>query len=99
MKGKHIPDWSGRRAQRALEQVKRHGYQNNTPCCLCDQPINYTLPSTDPNGCTVQHVKPRSLFPHLTWDPTNWAPAHWLCNNHQKNKLDLGLGTTSRDWG
>lgn len=47
---------------------------------------------------SVQHVKPRSTHPHLTWDPTNWKPAHLRCNQGQGTKTIDELGMTSRDW-
>lgn len=95
----HIPTWGGRRVTEALQQVKARGRQGNLPCCICKQPIDYALPSTDPDGCSVQHLKPRSIFPHLTWDPSNWAPSHLQCNKAAGTEMNLGLGTTSREWG
>ena len=97
-------DWSGRRAQAALHKIRQQGYADSTPCHICKQPIDYRLPASHPDGCTVQHIKPRSIFPHLTWDETNWAPAHRLCNQAEGNRYSIetedgNLGVTSRDWG
>lgn len=94
----HTPKWEGRRAQEARSTVKRIGAHRNQPCCICNQPIDYTLPSTDPDGCSVQHLKPRKLFPHLTWDPNNWAPAHLTCNKSAGATIQAPLGITSRAW-
>lgn len=93
-----VPKWEGRRAQEALKTVKRIGKQRNQPCCICQQPINYNLPSTDPDGCSLQHIRPRKTFPHLTWDPNNWAPSHLACNKAAGTKTQAPLGTTSRTW-
>ena len=38
-------------------------------------------------ACSVQHKIPRSVRPDLTWDPSNWAPAHLLCNWKAGKKL------------
>jgi 5-methylcytosine-specific restriction endonuclease McrA len=27
----------------------------------------------------VDHVEPRSVAPHLTWEPSNWRPAMLAC--------------------
>ncbi len=78
--GATVPAWGGRRAQDALAVVKAAGRKANTPCCICDQDIDYSLPSTVPDGCTLQHLKSRSRFPHLTWVRSNWGPAHKRCN-------------------
>lgn len=78
--GASIPTWSGRRAASALAQVRTEGRQRRTPCLICRQRIDYDLPSKHPQGCTVQHIKSRRLFPELTWAPSNWAPAHKECN-------------------
>ncbi|QUW18655.1 hypothetical protein [Agrococcus sp. Marseille-Q4369] len=77
--GQHVPAWSGRRAQEALARVNSIGRRRKTPCCICGQRIDYSLPSKNADGCMVQHVKSRKLFPLLTWDPRNWTPAHRSC--------------------
>lgn len=95
----NVPAWNGRRAAAALRQVKAAGRRERTPCVLCRQPIDYNLPSTDPDGCTVQHVKSRKLFPHLTWSPSNWAPAHKSCNSSAgtgENPMEPGV--EFEDW-
>lgn len=99
-----VPEWGGDRAQAALRRVRADGARHNKPCCLCDQPIDYTLRYPHPMSCTVQHVKARSLHPELTWDPTNWSPCHARCNSAAGNgqpkraaagDLDRGLGIRS----
>lgn len=97
--GVSIPKWGGRRALEALHQVKATGKRNNTPCCLCGQPIDYSLPSTDPDGCSLQHIKARKFFPELMWVPSNWAPAHLVCNQSAGTGVKpTQVGVTSTDW-
>lgn len=75
--------WEGRRRAAALARVKANGARNQTPCCLCDQPIDYRLRYPDPWSCSVQHVKSRRDHPELVWDPANWRPAHLQCNKEE----------------
>ncbi|WP_366151313.1 HNH endonuclease, partial [Clostridioides difficile] len=46
-------------------------------------------------ACTVQHIKPRATHPHLTWEQSNWAPAHADCNTAQGSRIAVGLGLVS----
>ncbi|WP_143588473.1 hypothetical protein [Tersicoccus sp. Bi-70] len=101
--GLTIPAWSGRRRAEALRLVKAIGRRTNAPCCICDQPIDYSLEYPDPWSCSVQHLKSRFLFPALTWDRSNWAPAHISCNKsagagEASDVAPAGLGVTSDDW-
>ena len=82
-----VADWSGRRAQAALRQVRARGMREKLPCCLCGKAIDYRLRRPNEMACSVQHKIPRSLRPDLTWDPSNWAPAHLLCNWKAGKKL------------
>ena len=75
-----IQPWEGRRRATALARVKARGARNQTPCCLCDKPIDYRLTYPDPWSCSVQHIKTRWEHPELTWDPMNQLPAHLRCN-------------------
>lgn len=93
----HIPPWSGARAQKALEQVRSHGSKNEIPCWICKLEIDYRLRFPHPQACTVQHIKSRHQWPHLTWDPHNWAPAHADCNSGERPADRDGLGVTT-DW-
>ena len=90
-----IPEWAGRRAQDALAKVRAYGEANRLPCCICGQPIDYTLRHPHKQACSVQHVKPRSTHPHLTWEPSNWAPSHLDCNWAQGSDIASGLGVVS----
>lgn len=96
--GMHIPAWSGRRRLEALVRVKAEGRRRNSPCCICDMVIDYSLAYPDEQSCSVQHVKSRSAYPHLTWEPSNWKPAHLSCNKAEGVGEALGLGVTSEQW-
>lgn len=75
-----IKPWAGRARADALHYIRTKGASGNLPCSLCHQPIDYRLRYPHPQSCSVQHVKSRVLFPHLTWVRANWAPAHLDCN-------------------
>ena len=93
--GQHIPEWAGQAAQDALAKVRSYGQANDVACVICDQPIDYTLRHPHRQACTVQHVKSRLTHPHLTWEPSNWAPAHADCNSAQGSKIAVGIGVVS----
>ncbi len=62
----HIPPWTGRRVTDAIAYCRRvYGDR----CWLCGQRIG-------DDDYTVDHVKPRKHYPDLTWEPSNWRPAH-----------------------
>jgi hypothetical protein len=77
--GLHIPEWSGRARSEALAYVK----------------ALYDLVYPHPDSCSVQHVKSRHLFPHLTWDRSNWEPAHLTCNKAAGTGATTTLGLTT----
>lgn len=90
-----VRPWSGPPAQKALDQVRRHGEANDLPCCICKLPIDYSLRKPAKSACTVQHIKSRDAYPHLTWEPSNWAPAHADCNSSAGNREAVSLGVVS----
>lgn len=98
MSGERIPAWEGRRRNEALRLVKAIGKRADSPCCICTQSIEYDLEYPHPQSCSVQHIKSRKLFPHLTWERSNWGPAHLDCNKAAGIKSDTGMGVTSEDW-
>ena len=91
----HIPEWAGETAQKALAQVRAYGQSLDLPCVICDMPIDYSLRHPHKQACTVQHLKARSTHPHLTWEPSNWAPAHADCNSSQGKAAAVGIGVVS----
>lgn len=90
-----IPTWGGRRATAALDWMRAKGRRENLPCCICQQPIDYDLRGSE-EACSVQHVKSRKHYPHLTWDRSNWEPAHLRCNKSAGDGTGeaLNLGVT-----
>lgn len=90
-----VPAWEGRRRANALAYVRRVGEVRRLPCVICRLPIDYRKAYPDPRSCSVQHVKPRSLYPHLTWVRSNWAPAHLDCNKVEGVGSGEGLGVVS----
>lgn len=98
MNGMSIPAWSGRRRADALARVKAEGRRTSAVCCICEQGIDYSLAYPHEQSCSVQHVKSRKAYPHLTWEPSNWEPAHLGCNKAAGIGDDLSMGTTSEDW-
>lgn len=59
--------WSGRKASEAKRTCQiLYGWT----CWLCGHRID------DPDDYTVDHVLERKIAPALTWEPSNWRPAH-----------------------
>lgn len=93
--GLTIPPWAGRRRADALRHVKAKGIANDEPCCICGQPIDYTLSYPAPWSCSVQHLRSQRDFPKLRWDPSNWGPAHLDCNTSEGARVGTSLGLMS----
>lgn len=73
--------------------------EHNLPCALCGQPIDTTLPYTDPQSFAYDHVKSIQTHPELADDPTNGQPSHKLCNeNKGAGDARPGLGDPSEVW-
>lgn len=59
--------WSGGHVRKARAYCQAvHGWT----CWICGHDI------TDPDDYSVDHVLERSVRPDLTFDPSNWRPAH-----------------------
>lgn len=86
----------GRRWQRlaANQRMKR------LPCCLCHQPIDYTLKWPDPGSFSVEHIKSWHAHPELREDPSNLGSAHLGCNSAKQDKPaeQVVLNNTSESW-
>ena len=74
--------WAGAHVTKARAYCQRvYGFT----CWLCGHQI-------DPDDYTVDHVLERSTHPHLTFDPSNWRPAHgrkhpeWNCPGNKGRK-------------
>lgn len=88
-----VKPWTGRPRQEALKLVKRLGRSRGLPCHLCGEPIDYDLEYPDERSCSVEHIRSRKTHPHLTWEQSNWAPAHWRCNIDSGHELVSALKT------
>ena len=72
---------------------------SHPPCWLCGQPIDYTLPGTDPAGFSVDHVQTYAAHRHLADEPGNLAAAHLRCNQGRGVRDPKpGVTATSRAW-
>lgn len=71
----------------------------NAPCWACGQAIDYEAPANDPEALDLDHVKPRSKYPHLALDRSNCRPSHVRCNRARGNREPRpGLGTVTEAW-
>lgn len=82
-----------------------------TPCCLCGEGIDTTLPSTTPLGPTIEHRIPiRDILTAarddaealaMACDTEAWGIAHRVCQDRQGADVTNGRATTyspSRAW-
>lgn len=80
-------------------------------CCLCDQPIDTTLPSTTPRGPTIEHLVPIRVILAtarddaqalaMACDTSTWGIAHRRCQSQQGADVTNGrdvVYTPSRIW-
>lgn len=79
------------RARRAIAARVRAG----EPCCLCNRPIDLSIPYPDPWSFTVEHVTPTSHGGADHGDE-QLAPAHFRCNRQRSNGP---TGTVGRNSG
>lgn len=77
--------------QRSVTLRNRHRAtirEAQPPCALCGQPIDYTIPSTEPMGFVVDHIIPLEAGGTDTLD--NKQPAHRTCNRAKGAAADSG---------
>ena len=86
------------RSGRRWTRLKAEQRAKRLPCCLCSQPIDYSLQSPDPGSFTVQHIKDWHTHPELREDPANLASAHLGCNSSAGKSGKAALGATSEAW-
>lgn len=75
--------------------------QRRQPCMRCGQPIDYSLPHTDPMAFIAGHIKSWINNPALREDPANLQQEHAKCGKAAHDDEDGGrgrLGSTSRQW-
>ncbi|NMW65997.1 hypothetical protein HHJ78_10925 [Mobiluncus mulieris] len=76
------------------------GRQDNAPCWLCGQPIDYNAkPGTTPDSHNLDHYYPVSTNPELQHDPSNFRHAHKQCNEQRGNRRPhANLGQNPPAW-
>lgn len=79
-------------------RVSGHVKARREPCCICSEPIDYTLRWPNPRSFSVQHVISRSVKPSLMFDVTNCKAAHLDCNQSQGTEPMITERVTSRKW-
>lgn len=62
------------------------------PCGICGQPIDYTLPHTDPDSYVVDHINPWAVSRDDSLD--NKQPAHRRCNRTKADTINYRPGVT-----
>lgn len=69
--------------RQARKHFRAQCAQNNRPCWLCGQPIDYTIPWKDPHtghinddAFELDHLYPRSTHPEYAEDPGGFRPSH-----------------------
>lgn len=95
--------WDTPAGRRVRMQCFRRDRDNNAKCRWCPDPIDYSLGPYTRGGnvwaWSPEHVKPRSLYPHLALDPSNIVAAHFHCNASRGTKAGIDeLGTPSEEF-
>lgn len=68
------------------------------PCCICHEPIDYSLRHPNPRSFSVQHIIPKSVRPDLIFDVLNLDAAHLDCNQSKGTDLTETERVVSRRW-
>jgi hypothetical protein len=85
--------------RRLRAAFRRNCARARRPCWLCQQPLDYTLPSDDPFSFSLDHVKPVSKYREESEDIRLFQPSHLKCNKSRGARPPpLDLGQPSRDW-
>lgn len=90
---------AGRRGSR-WRRLSAEVRAKRRPCCLCGQPIDYSLKHPDPGSFSVQHIKDWHTHPELREDPSNLDAAHLGCNGSDGARPEgmAALGPMSEEW-
>lgn len=83
---------------RERQRVTAHVKARQRPCCICGQPIDYTLRWPNPRSFSVQHLIARSIRPDLMFDVANCDAAHLDCNQSHGSEPTITERVTSRRW-
>lgn len=88
---------AGRRGKR-WQRLKANQRAKRLPCCVCGQPIDYSLTWPDPGSFSVEHKKSWHDNPALREDPANLDSAHLGCNSSKGKGQGPQLGEASEAW-
>ncbi|MDK8637518.1 HNH endonuclease [Corynebacterium imitans] len=94
-----IPAWGGRRAVEVTAAYREQCAADGLPCWLCGQPIDYNAAGGTPNAFELDHFYPRTDYPELTWEESNFRPSHSGCNRSRgKRDAPAAIGPTTIAW-
>lgn len=83
----------------SLRKIGEQLKAQRRPCCICHQPIDYSLPHDHPEAFTIEHRFPRSTHPHLESDPANCDAAHASCNKRRgTTPYEKTAWVTAEEW-
>jgi 5-methylcytosine-specific restriction endonuclease McrA len=85
---------------RPAERARRRQRAKGLPCCICGQPIDYTLPPEHPMSFTLEHKTAQKYAPDLAFAASNHDSAHRSCNSKKgtTNGEHLRPLLASRSW-
>lgn len=95
--------WNSSAGRRLRMQCFVRDREADAPCRWCHEPIDYGKGPYTRGGDTMawspEHVKPRSLYPHLALDPANIVAAHFKCNAKRGVRAGVNeMGKATRKW-
>lgn len=89
-----IRDGHGKAAyRRKRARLKRDVAENGTPCHICLEPIDVTLPATHRLSFTADHMEPLATGGHLVRN--GLRPAHFACNARRGTHTDTEIWAAS----
>lgn len=93
------------RRTRAYQSARAKFLASRAPVCYwCGQPVDDSLPKSDPRKATVDHLIEVDSAPALGMDTSTWVVACLRCNSFRgaqyRNRRDRGPDhrTPTRDW-
>lgn len=89
---------SGNRSTTTRDRHRAAIKRERPPCGICNEPIDYGLPHSDPKSFVVDHVLP--LAAGGLDDLSNVQAAHRDCNRDKWDRVDTGprVYVTHRTW-
>ena len=97
---------TSRRFQKLRKEFFEQGKRDNSPCWICGQPIDYSIPNVDPvsgkinwEAHQLDHLLPQSKYPEHAEDLANARHSHSRCNNDRSNDApSRSITKPSRRW-